>query len=104
MLCFKIVKDMYRQTMQFKILHRVYNCNNNLYTWGINETHSCGSCQGVDNLEHYFYYSQDVKAFRENVSEWLAVNINISKAFTVSQVLLGLINQKVFLCSQSGYT
>ena len=53
---------------------------------------SCESCQSVDNIEHYFYYCQDVIAFWENVSEWLAVNMNISKAFTVLEVLLGLIN------------
>ena len=92
MLCFKIVKDTYIQTMQFKILHRVYNCNYNLFTWGISQTQSCESCQGVDNLEHYFYYCQDVKSFWENVSEWLAVNMNINKTFTVLEVLLGLIN------------
>ena len=91
-LCFKIVKDMYIQTMQFKILHRVYNCNYNLFTWGISQTQSCESCQGVDNLEHYFYYCQDVKSFWENVSEWLAVTMNINKTFTVLEVLLGLIN------------
>ena len=43
------------------------------------------------NIEHYFHYCQDVKAFWENVSEWPAVNMNISKAFTVLEVLLGLI-------------
>ena len=101
-LCFKIVKDTYIQTMQFKILHRVYNCNYNLFTWGISQTQSCESCQGVDNLEHYFYYCQDVKSFWENVSEWLAETMNINKTFTVLEVLLGLINlNPKFLCHHS---
>ena len=85
-------RHVYTDYMQFKILHRVYNCNYNLFTWGISQTQSCESCQGVDNLEHYFYYCQDVKSFWENVSEWLEVNMNINNTFTVLEVLLGLIN------------
>ena len=49
----KITFDTYLITLQYKILHRVYNCNHNLYMWNIKESAQCTFCPCVDNLEHF---------------------------------------------------
>ena len=53
----KVTFDTYLITMQFKILHRVYNCNHNLYVRKIKESTQCNFCQSIDNLEHFFLLS-----------------------------------------------
>ena len=52
---FKICRDTYIQTLQYKILHRVLNCNYNLYLWKINDNSMCEICKFLDTIEHYLF-------------------------------------------------
>ena len=50
----KVTFDTYLITLQFKILHGIYNCNYNLFVWNIKASSQCNFCLCVDNLEHFF--------------------------------------------------
>ena len=53
-LAFKTCSDTYVQSLQYKILNRYVNCNENLYKWKIKDSPLCSYCDQTDNLEHFF--------------------------------------------------
>ena len=83
----QIVIDTYLITMQFKILHRVFNCNYKLYLWNIKTSPNCCICQKVDNLEHFFYYCEETQDFWRQVEKWLS-KVNVKNVeLTVLEIL-----------------
>ena len=88
----KIVKDSYLISFQFKIIHRIFNCNYKLFVWTIKQSPQCPICQHIDNLEHYFYYCESSKLFWVQVETWLKEKLLVNFNFTVLEVLLGVIN------------
>ena len=88
----KIVKDSYLISFQFKIIHRIFNCNYKLFVWKIKESPQCPICQHIDNLEHYFYYCESSKLFWVQVETWLKEKLLVNFDFTVLEILLGAIN------------
>ena len=44
--------DTYIQSLQYKLLHRYINCNENLYEWIIKESPNCMNCGLIDSIEH----------------------------------------------------
>ena len=93
----QIVMDTYLITLQFKIVHRVFNCNYKLYLWNIKTCPNCDICQKVDNLEHFFYYCQETEQFWRQVENWLS-NIGTEKIeLTVLETLLGFFDYKSVL-------
>ena len=88
----KIVKDSYLISFQFKIIHRIFNCNYKLFVWKIKQSPQCPICEHIDNLEHYFYYCESSKLFWVQVEAWLKEKLLVNFNFTVLEILLGVIN------------
>ena len=84
----KIVKDSYLISFQFKIIHRIFNCNYKLFVWKIKESPQCPICQYTDNLEYYFYYCESSKFFWVQVEAWLKEKLLVNFNFTVLEILL----------------
>ena len=92
LLPFRIMNDAYLITFQYKILHRVFSCNYNLFNWNIRNSPLCDICQKTDNLEHYFYFCSDSKTFWAHVNKWLSQLLSSKFNFTVLEILFGVIN------------
>ena len=88
----KIVKDSFVVALQYKILHRVTNCNYNLAKWNIKESPQCDLCQNIDNIEHYFYYCEHSHTFWQQVEMWMASCLSVKIKFTVLEALMGFLN------------
>ena len=86
-----ILNDVYLITFQYKILHRVYACNYNLFNWNVNNSPLCDVCQNIDNLEHYFYYCTDTETFWVQVRNWLNQLFSSEFKLTVLEVLFGVL-------------
>ena len=88
----KVTLDTYLITLQFKILHRIYNSNYNLFIWSIKDSSQCDFCSGTDNLEHFFFYCPISIVFWKQFTNWLCTSLYVSKKLSVLDVLFGLIN------------
>ena len=88
---FRVVSDTYLMTLQYKILHRVYACNEQLHIWKIIESPLCKYCSNHENLEHFFFCA-DTRHFWHEVSKWLSHKISLAINLTVLEVLFGLPN------------
>lgn len=47
---YKIVKEPFLQSFQYKVLNRIVNCNDKLFTWKIKTSNTCEYCQEIDTL------------------------------------------------------
>ena len=99
----KLTKHSLFATFQFKILHRIFNCNYKLFLWGIKSSPACSRCGLTDNLEHFFYYCHKVQNFWCEIQDWMA-SISIAVKFTVLEVLLGYIHYDKSLFHCVNYT
>ena len=88
----KIVKATNLKSLQYRILHRFFNCNYKLFLWNIKDSPVCSECNMTDNLEHYFYYCDSVKIFWKKVENWMNHIFSTSYNLTVLDVLLGCLN------------
>ncbi len=88
---YKIIKEPYLQSFQFKILHRIINCGEKLYQWKIVNDDKCNYCtESIDTIEHHFFYCPESKLFWNRVEEWMKSNIEIEYNFTVCEVIFGI--------------
>ena len=55
-LVYKISKEPYLQSFQYKILNRTVNCRYNLYKWNKISCDKCLYCSNTDTVEYHFYY------------------------------------------------
>ena len=62
----QIVPDTYVQSFQHKIMHRLTNCNYNLFKWNTKGEPFCDYCYiYIDTIEHHFYLCGYCKLFWE---------------------------------------
>ena len=89
MLVYKITKEPYLQSFQYKILNRTLNCHYNLYKWKIAPSPTCIYCTQTDTIEHHLYYCNATISFWGEVSTWLYKINQIKLCFTVCEVIFG---------------
>ena len=85
----KIVKATNLRSLQYRILHRFFNCNYKLFLWGLKESPACLECNVTDNLEHYFYYCDSVKSFWTKVEQWMNEIFSTNYNLAILDVLFG---------------
>ena len=99
----KIVKTTNLISLQYKILHRVFNCNYKLFLWGIKHSSACIECNMTDNVEQYFYYCDTVKKFWDKIEIWVnnmfPIAVNFGYSFRLPKP-----RQNVFLCNKFDVT
>ena len=52
---YQTMNEPYFQSFQFKVLHRVINCNDNLFRWKVLDNPTCFYCTSVHTIEHQFF-------------------------------------------------
>jgi len=85
-------RETFLQSLQYKILHRILNCNYNLYKWGIKDTPKCDHCDSVDTLEHFLFECYKVNMFWKSIQKWLYGITGISINFTLLEVIFGFMS------------
>ena len=88
-LIYKITKEPYLQSFQYKVLNRTINCRYNLYKWKIISSKTCNYCIQTDTIEHHFYYCSDSNNFWKEVTVWLYNITNIKFNFTICEIIFG---------------
>ncbi len=88
---YKITKEPYLQSFQYKILNRVTNCRDKLFTWKITDSNMCKHCEEkIDTIEHHFYECTDSKLFWNRIEDWIKNNLELTFHFTICEILFGI--------------
>ena len=88
-LIYKITKEPYIQSFQYKVLNRIINWRYNLYKWKIASSKTCNYCIQTDTIEHHFHYCSDSNNFWKEVSIWLYNITNMKFNFTICEIIFG---------------
>ena len=88
----KIIRATYLLSLQYKILHRVFNCRHKLFLWKIIESPNCLECGEIGNLEHFFHYCESSRRFWIYLENWLSNIFSKPVKFTILEILLGWIH------------
>ena len=89
-LVYKITKEPYLQSFQYKVLNRTLNCCCILYKWKISSSPTCIYCTQTDTIVYHLYHCNVTINFWKEVSTWL-YKVNLIKlSLTVCDVSFGL--------------
>ena len=89
-LSFKVIKEPYFQSFQYKVLNRIINCKDKLYTWRITDNNNCVYCNDIDTQEHHFFYCNESTNFWKLVSKWTKENLDTSFNLTICEIMFGI--------------
>jgi hypothetical protein len=67
---YRSTKRTYLQTLQFKIFHKIINCNFWLNKIKIKDTPKCRFCIEDETIEHYFFGCETTKSFWKVFQTW----------------------------------
>ena len=87
---YKIMKESYIQSFQYKILNRILNCNYNLHKWGIKDSPLCIYCKKIDTIQHHLYECKDSMTLWIKIGDWIYEKLQVKFKFTVCEVIFGL--------------
>ena len=87
---YKILREPYFQSFQYKILHRIVNFGDNLFKWNIIDSPKCHYCTFIDTIEHHFFYCEIIQAFLENLEMKLKNIHDREIKLSICEILLGL--------------
>ena len=86
---YNITRETKLQSFQYKIVHRIFPCNSWVSRWKPDVTEICNFCNGIDNLQHYFWECEIVKPFWNSCTVWWNRNISCQINLTGKDVILG---------------
>ena len=89
---FKVTRETFIQSFQYKIFHRFFPCNYTLAVWYKDKPETCMGCGSVDYPEHYFYDCSLISPFWLLVKKWLHSVLEITIPFSMTDVLFGISN------------
>ena len=87
---FKVIREPYLQSFQYKILNRIINCRDKLFLWKIVPSNKCLYCDRVDSLEHHFFDCVECERFWKGVTIWIKGNLETSMNLTICEILFGI--------------
>ena len=87
---FKITRETYLQSFQYKILNRITNCNDKFYKWKIKPNYKCHECGEVDSIERHRYYCITSTTFCNQLKVWNVDNLGFAIGRTVCEVIFGI--------------
>ena len=71
---FLITRETKLQSFQYKIIHRIINCNQKLYDMKIKTTPTCSYCDELDDIIHFFVLCPETYRFWLSFSHWWNTN------------------------------
>jgi hypothetical protein len=67
---YKVTKTTYIQSIQFKILYKIINCNHWLHKIKIRDSPICSFCDEIDTIVHYFFACKETKLYWKAILNW----------------------------------
>jgi hypothetical protein len=67
---FKVTKATYIQSLQYKIMYKIINCNSWLKKIKVKENAKCRFCDQDETVEHFFYQCIDTKKYWKSILNW----------------------------------
>ena len=86
---FETITDSFIQSMQYKIIHRIFNCNYNLHKWKIKSNPKCNFCDHIDTIEHFLFYCESCTNFWHTIEKWIHTSLGTRVHFTVLEIVFG---------------
>ena len=68
---FNTIEETKIQSFQFKIIHRIINCNKKVFDMKLIDDPSCNYCNDVDDLKHFFIWCPQVFKFWQSLFVWI---------------------------------
>ena len=91
---YKSTRSTSMQAIQFKILHKIINCNNWLHKIKIIASPQCRFCKEVETIEHFFYSCRNTKDFwYAMLGWWNNMKLLILKELTERDIMLGYLGE-----------
>ena len=89
---FKTVRETKIQSFQYKIVHRIINCNKKLFDMRIKPSPICSFCDGIDDIKHFFFDCAPTNTFWAELFAWLSerCHTDFSDNNTEKVILFGL--------------
>ena len=84
------VRDTKLQVFQFKIIHRILPCQENLRKWKLSEHGLCGNCASIETLEHLLFYCCKAHEFWYSIQRWISDILKVQIRLSVVDVLFGI--------------
>ena len=89
---YNITRDTNLQSLQYRIIHRIFPCNYWLSKWKVDIDNKCDYCDKIDYLEHYFYDCTSLSIFWNGLKKWWLNNLECSFNLEAKDVLFGICN------------
>ena len=89
---YKITKEPFLQSLQYKILNRILNCKERLFKWKITESNICNYCDNIDTLEHHLIHCNTSRRIWDGLNQWIRNNLLIIYPLRECEILLGIPN------------
>ena len=86
-----VTRDTGLQSLQYKIIHRIFPCNYWLSIWN-NVSELCNYCNQKDTLQHYFYLCRTLQPLWKSLSKWWLNNLGCTFNLSEKEILLGIDN------------
>ena len=89
---YKVIRLTNIQSMQFKILYKIFNCNYWLHKIKILDSPGCRFCNEVETLDHYFFSCKVTNEFwAAFMTWWNSHDVPFLETLSEIDVLLGLL-------------
>ena len=83
-------RDTYLQSMQFRIIHRIFPCNKWFSVLKVSDTELCEFCGLSDTIEHYLYQCDKIGNFWSELQMWYNSISDVKVILTCKHVIFGL--------------
>ncbi len=90
---FKVCRETKLQSLQYKILHRIFPCNVYVSRWNSTVSEHCPHCQMADTLEHYFYHCESIRFFWSAFTRWWCCITGINLTLSEVDIIFGGANE-----------
>ena len=87
-----VTRDTNVQSLQYRILNRIYPCNYWLSKWNKDKDAKCKYCDDIDYLEHYFYTCNTLTLLWKGINQWWLNNFGCTFNLTPKDIIFGICN------------
>jgi hypothetical protein len=64
------IREVAIQSLQYRIINRIINCQSKLYEWKITNSRNCIFCNNNDSIQHFFIDCENIKMFWKGLFSW----------------------------------
>lgn len=89
---YNIVRSTKLQTLQYKILNRIFACKENLATWKICESNLCTDCHVPETIEHYFFECPSSQMLWKSFELWFYNSLGVRIPLCATTIVFGTNN------------